>query len=937
MLLETAPRAVDGSVDLSGTLVVVTGGRFLRRIRNELVARCSQPSTRAGLLPPQFCTVASIARRGLELAEPMEVVSGFDWTCALAAALNEVDGPARALLVPHDGPVDFAARWVIAQRLAAVLDTAAQSMHSCTQIAQCGALSASPASQERWIALGELHERASNLCRAGSHDRCLTQLEFLEECAARGMRLFERAILIGVPDATKASRAILQRMASVGTDVQAWVIADSAGLPLGKSVDDCFDDLGFVKPGGWPASSDLGDGQIEPADGAFDQCAAAVARYSQLVGELAVSDPVQAGAPIEDDNSVVIVSADRALDSALAQTVDQLGRSAHFGSGVAWGQTLAGRFVTALDRAWQGRHPDEIVQLVEHPCIAPVVAGAHGDLVRQLARARDRQMVNHLDDLREMSVVMDTLSGLLGKFTPLPPGSDSPDGTWESLSGDLAQLVRRALKGAAGAPAEESALEFLDDVAGSIGRGRFAAFRARVDEVLVAITAIAKAHSVATPPRGDEVEVIGWLDAITDSAPGLVLLGVREGSVPAAQTPDGWFTDSLRVCIGGTDRAQRLARDSYVMHALTRRARGLACVAGRFTSQGDPAVPSRLLFPADRVAQARRVKRLLADEGSARMRHVPRPPAPQSAFLRAPMPKDYPSLKAPSILAVTDFKVYLGSPYQFWLEKVLGLKPSEPGEMALSPMSFGNLVHGALKELAREDLRKSTDAELISSALASWVSSEIRRQFGKHPKPGVAVQEAVLRSRLREVAKWHARQVAEGWRIHAVEWEFTGRIPGDQEGQEVKGRIDRIDHNAAAGKWRIIDFKTGDGVKDPAREMGSKSKKYRDLQLPLYAVVGREALVKEGLKIDEGDLEVGYVSIPALPGEIDFVALKCKPDDLEGAIDRAREVAASIRLGEFGSPDDPGVRDVWQRLTRTVCYSPAEPDQATSDGLEVAK
>ena len=47
-------------------------------------------------------------------------------------------------------------------------------------------------------------------------------------------------------------------------------------------------------------------------------------------------------------------------------------------------------------------------------------------------------------------------------------------------------------------------------------------------------------------------------------------------------------------------------------------------------------------------------------------------------------------------------------------------------------------------------------------------------------------------------------------------------------------KIDRIDRNARTGTWCILDYKTGDRVRDPESTHRTRGGEWLDLQLPLY-------------------------------------------------------------------------------------------------------
>lgn len=929
-LIDGAPLGVDGSIDLSRTLVVVGGGRFLRRLRFELLTQTQERGRVRPLMPPALCTIESLAHRALESPRSVVEVSSIDWQIAMASALQSLPISVRKLLLPIDAPVDLSQCWSLAQRLCQVLDRASDALHSCQQIAQLAGLADSPPWQARWNALAQLVDGARSQCASKARPNaaaCVTRLECLMDLIEHGIPLVERVVLVGIPDATPATRMVLDRLAEVGVTVDAWVIGAQDGLPEGKSAIDCFDEWGFVRPENWTRGPHLEHEQVEAADGVGDQCAAVVAHYSKAAHSLAPGQAV-------DTNDVVIVSADTEMNAGLEQRIERSGRSAHFGAGVPWPQTLAGRMVSALAHACRGQHPDDLAHLVAHPMLK--FTGAHGgrdfDAVDALDRARVDRLANQLNDLAGMCPVVGELELIFGRFAPSRARELSSSGSWSELALELARIVKGVLRAHAGAPVQASALDELDRLAQRIAQGIWADEKVLPSDVLTAITGMASELQIALPPDGSEVEVIGWLDALHESARAMVVAGVREGTVPSSPTPDGWFNEALCTEVGIANRAGRLARDAYVMHALALRARSLDFVSGRVTASGDPAVPSRLLLPSSGATQAQRIVRLLDDRGAPRLRPRETAPAQVSGFFQVPKPEDFAHLALPDPIRVTDFKAYLNSPYEFWLRRVLCLQSVVTGEIVLSPMQFGTLMHEAMAELGRGALSNETDPKRAMSVLSEWLDNKIATQFGAHPKPGVKLQVGVLKERLQDAVDWHIAQLREGWRVEAVEWSLEGAmIECDSGPQRISGRIDRIDRNTKTLRWRLIDFKTGDRAQAPD-DLTRYKGKFQDLQLPLYGLFApRQFIGGDQSRIDPKDLDVGLVCLAARPHVIAFAPLDLNQQLLDDAHEAAKSAIECIRRREFGSALDSDVSDEFSRLTRAICYSPADDGEGGGD------
>jgi DNA helicase II / ATP-dependent DNA helicase PcrA len=193
---------------------------------------------------------------------------------------------------------------------------------------------------------------------------------------------------------------------------------------------------------------------------------------------------------------------------------------------------------------------------------------------------------------------------------------------------------------------------------------------------------------------------------------------------------------------------------------------------------------------------------------------------------------------------------------------------------------YGNLLHEALRRLGR--LRM--EGPPLSEAALDQVHEEVWTELPFPDPRRLPALRALGRRQLE-------RYLAEGGFVAApalVEEPFTAEL----DGWRLHGIIDRVDppppdpggiapkRGPAAGRWRIIDYKTGDPI--PARRLR------RDLQLALYALGSRRAL-----GFDELDLEIVYLrdsSRVVLPADADLLA---EAERIGG------EVATGVSEGRF--------------------------------------
>jgi len=930
ILLHDAPLAADGAADLATTLIVVSSGRVMRSLRYELLKQARAKNI--PLLPPQMCTVESLASRALSGSVDQELVGSVDWLIALDQAFADLPPDAAKLLASRGLPSNPRSRFAAVRQLQSIIEHSVRANRAPREIAEIGLVIDSPSAQRRWESLQALVESAERALNSVGARKPLSALAWNRKMIAQAQASVSRVILVGLVEATPLTRAVINRLEMLGVSIDSWIIAPHDHAEGGEC---WFDELGCVRGDVLRSGPPLRDDQLEPADGPDDHCQAVVARYAAIAHHIAPG-----GA---DPGSIVIVNGDPELRSALGRAIESTGRSAHFGAGRNFQQTLAGKLLRSLAQVNASPHPDSLTALVAHPCVsvAAARAGAQFDLVVELDIAREESLVNDLEHLESLGAkrhdakggaLMSQLRAIFGGFMPQNMRAPARQ-SWSELSNELARTIRHLLQGSIGDPTQEAACAAIDRVAVEIMSGVWSDTRTTADCVVAFFDGVLGEMDVPIAPDGFEVEVISWLDSLFDQSSSMVLMGIREGTIPSTPLPDGWLNEALRSELKLSDRSHRLARDAYVLRAIAARTKHLAIICGQTNAQGDPAIPSRLLFPSKGAEQARRVRRLLEVSAEARVRPESVANARASGFLNVPIPENYAHLPLPSKISVTDFKVYLESPYEFFLQKILRLQEVEPAELSLDPLQFGSIMHEAIARLADSQIKESSDALEIKRYLESWLRVACATRYGTHPKAGVILQIEIAVERLAPLVDWHLAERANGWILQDSEWSFPSdtQIIVDQVPQEIRGRVDRIDFNPTTGEWRIIDFKTGDKDVDPGKATMDANGQFIDLQLPLYRALAPEHF--PGMR--GATPQVGYVSISATGEKYKFAELFLSSEQQTQAIESAHDVIRGIRSRAFGTPDSVDARvGRWQGLLRQGCFAVEEAENEREFGSD---
>jgi ATP-dependent helicase/nuclease subunit B len=445
--------------------------------------------------------------------------------------------------------------------------------------------------------------------------------------------------------------------------------------------------------------------------------------------------------------------------------------------------------------------------------------------------------------------------------------------------------------------------------------------------------------TLSPEPDPEAIEVLGWLEAVIDPVPILIVTGVNDHCLPTPSPADAFLPDGLRGMLGLPKARDREVRDSYLLE-LARRTHRTHLICGRRSGGGDPLLPSRLVLQdpdtlAARILQMQEPKPLVA---TIARRAVA---CGIDGFPIRPILSDVP---LPSKMSVTSFASYLTSPYGYYLRHVLRLQECEAPAAELSRIDFGDLIHQSLSRWAQSDAKDSSDADEIAAELREHLYAVAHEMLGRAQRVEVELQIRIALTRLNTFSQWQAERRRQGWRILATEWTAPAgsamlMIPG-QEAMPLTGRIDRVDINetGTSPTYAVIDYKTGDSPRTPDNPHRSDviknrpieaysdlladgslaaAPKWNDLQLPLYRhLVG--ALVPK-----DAQIELALLNLPRDPDKCGLEVLDAHPLVFASADAAARWVVRSIRARHFddggNSPPSDGTSAL---LTGVGLFSP---------------
>lgn len=893
------------TLDLSGVLVVVPGARVRRLLQAELVeaVRSRPAGTLGALSPPQVVTPGEVGAALWRHPTPPagDVSRRVAWINALACVPHET---LQTLLKFPPGARDLAGRSRIARLLGDWSRETASTGRRLDEVADVGAALADFADAARWRAGGAIQREYERvLDERGLHDADLAFVDALRDPGTARKQAWT-IVMVGVSELSPVVRAALEREDDLTSLVQAPA-----------ELRDGFDALGCVDQEFWSGadlSAFLGDERVFFADGPEDQAQLALGAIAALGGAFS-AEQIVVGVP---DREVVprLQTAGRRVGGAAGERARIEFRPAE---GRGLGQTAPATLLRAAGEYARARSFRGLAALVRHPDVERwLIRHAEGEgFGGQAGGAGRESWLGALDAYEAESLpdsviesadrrgrhaatlrfVREGVSNLLG---PLLGDATRPLDAW---AGDLLDMLARVYAGRqllADNTAHGELISACDrlreaalDLPGASG------VEASASEAIGLLLDVVGDSTLPAPPERDAIETLGWLELALDAAPVAIVTGFNEGMVPSRPGIEPMLPERLRAALGLSTSESRLARDAYLTRSLLESRDRAVFIAGRRTGDGEPLLPSRLLFMGDPARAAHRLAVFTGlDPGVElpRVRAGARMPArpAQGAMPVVDVP-------IPDSLPITAFGAYLRSPYQFYLRFVLRARQVEEAQAEMSAPRFGTLIHEVMAAFARTDAAASGDADVVAGALADLVATVARARYGARPRPAVALQIDVVRRRLAELATHQARRAREGWRIEHAEWQVdAGGASLDVDGvaMGIHGKVDRIDRHAD-GRLAVLDYKTTEkpGTPEQAHVAGrGDRRRWVDLQLPLYRRLAARLESARG-----GGVVLGYVRIGASEAHIGFAEAAWGDQELASADEAAREVVRAVRSGVF--------------------------------------
>lgn len=910
--------------ELHDLLIVVPVARAGRRLLELLTEAAQAPGPSSdeasgALIPPHICTVGELPDWLAPPPERRRIAADPRAMLSRIRALRKMQPDRLAELIaqpPEEG--DVMSWWRLADRLRRLTDELASAGLTLDHVLkrhQQGALWLPR--PERWEILRDFdHAYHDHLAADGLVDRARHRLDALrhQQC-----RCPHELILLGAPDLTPLTRAMLDQIDQRETDITAVVHA-----PADHAAG--FDAFGALLPAYWQDESlPLDEASIRIVDRTTDQpvdVAAAIA---------AMNDHRQsAGQPPLAADQITVGLADQTQDGAIRRALQRAGAPARTATGHPLEWTPPAVLLSALAAFAEHRRLDAFAELLRHPDIADYLRAelGPGHANHDWLTLLDAYVSQYLRaELAEDALPREGEAAALGRayraiaaLLPRDPRMRRPLPRWaRTISQAVGALYgHRQFSRVRGEDEKAvAALQAIGDVLrehSQLDPEHDATPRLTVAQAMRLVLAEARTRTIPEPGGEPAVEMLGFYDLPMDDAAAVIVTSVNEQHLPSSPRGDVFLPDTLRGALGLPDAAERYARDKLLLQSALQGREHVALIAPRRAAEGDPLTPSRLLLACDEPTQTHRIRRFYDDELAEQdAQNAPRytllAPGERSRFL---IP--HPGYERESIdrLHVTAFRDYLACPYRFFLRHVRGLKPSDDRATELDAAQFGNVAHDVLETFARQGPTDSADTQQIADFLRETLDEKFRQWYGTRLRPALLIQRQQIEERLEAFADCQAALAEQGWKIAHAEQRLEAAVTIDGEPFTLIGKIDRIDVHGELG-YRIIDYKTGDTARKPHQThrrritAGHRPMEERDvegwvdLQLPLYL-----DLVEQVHDLPRDRTSLAQLNLPRKLEEVALHVAEWDHDLLSEAQTVRDWVVRQIRAARFWPPQEPG-------------------------------
>jgi ATP-dependent helicase/nuclease subunit B len=266
----------------------------------------------------------------------------------------------------------------------------------------------------------------------------------------------------------------------------------------------------------------------------------------------------------------------------------------------------------------------------------------------------------------------------------------------------------------------------------------------------------------------------------------------------------------------------------------------------------------------------------------------------------------------PRTLSASALDALRNCPYQFFGQRLLGLREDEELSEELDKRDYGDWLHAVLHQFHERRREALPEDAMLSPAMLLAQAAEHERQ-----RRGLSEAEflpfiASFRRLVPRYLEWLASHEGQGWRYERGEQSLECRPWRHPLLQSLvlQGRLDRGDVRGEGGARLLLDYKTGS-----AEHLKNRLKRpLEDTQLAVYALLCADEAAGEGRELEAAYLLLDDTKgLPMLPHPEVQRSADLLREGLEGDLAAVQAGAALPALGEGSACGFCAVRGVCRK------------------------
>lgn len=445
-------------------------------------------------------------------------------------------------------------------------------------------------------------------------------------------------------------------------------------------------------------------------------------------------------------------------------------------------------------------------------------------------------------------------------------------------------------------------LKVLEEIQTSLERN---STKLNTKESLALLLYRVKTEKISEEKLPESIDLHGWLELLWEDSPHLIITGMNEGTIPDLTFSDSYLPNSLRESLNLRSNEDRIARDSYILTALTENRKHqkgrIDYLYSETKVDGTPARPSGFFYRCQDNEIAERVfSELKSDPFSMEV-----PAKSWNWKFNSPsVPADH---KIKQSISITKLRDYLTCPYRFYLKNILSITSNTSSHKEMDALQLGTFIHRVIERYGKnEDINTTADPRAIFEYFKSEWNKIITINYGKFLPLTIEIQKQSIEQKFLWLSEIEANSRNEGWQIIPEFVETNIEIP--LSNSLITGVVDRVERNSNTGEYRVLDLKTGTSTLGHSKnqevfgahlrklktneqisdlptcmvyENESETYVWKNLQLPLYHI---------GLGLEGDSKKAGYIVLANSRRETQYLEW----DDIEKVLASAQKCAQGI-------------------------------------------